>query len=84
MVRPENNSKLLKWIGGILFGFGIVVMTGYGMYAFCEELFGHSDTPIALQVALPATVIGLVVLLIAVVKDRMKHGKDEDLKEVKY
>ena len=57
---------------------------GYGVYEFGREFFGDSDVPVAMQIALPATVIGLVVLLVTVVKDRMKNRKDENLKEVKY
>ncbi len=84
MASPENNSNLLLWIGGILFAAGALVMTGYGVYAFGQEFFGDSDVPIAIQIALPAMVVGLVVLLAAVVKDRMKHRKDEYLKEVEF
>jgi hypothetical protein len=84
MVSPENNSNALLWIGGVVFVAGVLVMTGYGVYEFGREFFGHSDVPIAIQIALPATVIGLAVLLAAVVKDRMKNRKDENLKEVKY
>ena len=84
MASPENNSNLLLWIGGILFGAGALVMIGHGVYTVGQEFFGNSDVPIAFQIALPATVIGLVVLLIAVAKDRMKHSKDEELKEVKH
>jgi hypothetical protein len=75
---------MLLWIGGVVFATGVLVMTGYGVYEFGREFFGDSDVPVAMQIALPATVIGLVVLLVTVVKDRMKNRKDENLKEVKY
>lgn len=84
MASPENNSNVLLWIGGVVFAVGVLIMTGYGVYAFGQEFFGDSDVPLAMQIALPATVIGLAVLLVAVVKDRMKNRKDGNLKEVRY
>ncbi len=77
-------SKVAVWIGGILVLAGALVLLGYGVYYFSQEFFGAEDVPLAIQVALPAIVVGVVVLVVAVLLERLRGGKGEEFKGVKY
>jgi len=84
MQHRENNSRGLLWIGGLSLAFGALVVAGYSAFLFTRELFTDPDVPLGFQIAVPAIFLGLLVLIVAVVRDRMKHRKDEGLEEVKW
>ena len=69
--------------GAILAISGAAVMGGYGLYyGFKEEVF-ESSIPLVIRVAVPATCIGVALLLGAVGWERYRRRKDENLGEVR-
>ncbi len=77
-------SHLGWWLGGSVAVAGALVLIGYGVYYFTRSFFGSSGVPIPIQVAVPAVVFGVLVLLIAAFVDRLRGRKREELEEVKY
>ena len=78
MAATESRSSLLLWIGGVIFAAGAVILGGYWVYAITTA----EDMPALLLVAFFAVLIGFAVLLIAVIRDRIIHKKQENFMEV--
>ena len=78
MARTESSSSPLLWIGGAILAAGAVVIGGFWVYAITTA----KDMPLLLQVALLAVLIGLAVLLVAAIRDRIIHKKQENFMEV--
>ena len=78
MARSESRSSPLLWIGGALLAAGALVIGGFWVYAITTA----EDMPLLLLVALLAALIGLAVLLVAAIRDRISHKKQENYMEV--
>ena len=78
MARTESSSSPLLWIGGAILAAGAVVIGGFWVYTITTD----KDMPLLLQVALLAVLIGLAVLLVAAIRDRIIHKKQENFMEV--
>ena len=83
--HPEGTSmRTAQWIGGILVVAGALVLTGYGLFFYFDEFFGSPDVPLAIKVSVPAVVVGMLVLLVVVVLQRLQANKQETFKEENY
>jgi membrane protein DedA with SNARE-associated domain len=78
MARSESGSSLLLWIGGVIFAAGAVVLGGFWVNAITTA----EDMPLLLLAAILAVLIGLAVLLVAAIRDRIIHKKQENFTEV--
>ena len=65
-------------IAFILIGLGVLVLIGWAVQGF----FTTSEIPLLIRAAVGIVGIGVLVLLIVAIKDRLKKGKTEDFKEV--
>ncbi len=78
MARPESNSSPLLWIGGAILLAAALVIGGFWVYAITTA----EDMPALLMVALLAVPVALIILLIAVIRDRIINKKKENFLEV--
>ncbi len=65
-------------IGWLLFVLGVIVVVGYAAYAFATD----DAVPAFLKTAVAAVVVGLVLLLISVLRQRLVARKTDKYKEV--
>ena len=63
---------------------GIVGLIAYGVYGLVVAMYGESGVPIVIKIAVPAVVVGLALVLIGTIRDRIRDRRGEDFKEVKY
>lgn len=77
MARPRSSSPLL-WLGGAVLVAGVLVMGGYWVYAITTA----EDMPRLLMWAIFAVPTGLVLLLVAAVRDRIVHKRQENFIEI--
>ena len=68
----------MRKLGFILMIAGLVVVLGYSIYYFVIV----SDIPLAIRVAVPAMLLGLILLLVSVVRERLEASKKETFKEI--
>lgn len=80
----SSGVRVAVWVGGTLVVAGVLVLTCYGIYYFSRDFFGSSEVPLGIKVALPVIVAGIVVLLGAVLTERLRLRKREGLEEVEY
>jgi len=65
-------------IAFILIGIGIVALIGWG----AESFFMASDIPLLAKIAAGAIGVGVVVLIVIALKDRLTKAKTDKFKEV--
>ena len=71
-----------KWLGAVLIIVSGLVLAGYGGYFFAQEFFDSPDVPVA--IAVPAMVVGIVILAAIAIADRWRSRKKETFTEVEY
>ena len=78
MASSESRSSPLFWMGGVILAAAAVIIGGYWVYGIATA----EDMPILLMVGLLAIPVGLAVLLITVIRDRIVNKKQENFLEV--
>ncbi len=62
----------------ILIGIGLLVLIGWSVQGF----FAASEIPVLIRVAVGVIGVGLLVLIVVAIRDRLKKAKTDDFKEV--
>ena len=68
--------------GQVLVILGLVLVYGAGGYWFAMEVVRDEDSPVWLKLGIPAIVIGLTILLLSVILQRMKAAKTDKYTDV--
>jgi hypothetical protein len=70
-------SRLERGIGWILVSIGLIVLASYGAWRGVEELISDAGLPWYLKGAILATTVGLVVLFVSVLREKLfVRGRD--------
>ena len=65
-------------IAFILMGLGVLALIGWGVQGF----FMSSEIPLLVRIAVGAIGVGVLILIIVAIKDRVTKAKTEDFKGV--
>ena len=65
-------------IAYILIGLGVLALVGWAVQSF----FTASEIPVAIRVAVGILGLGVLILIVVAIKDRISRAKDEDFKGV--
>ena len=84
MGQQENNSKGLTRVGGVVLAAGVILTVGFGWIVFFRHLIDDREVPLFIKIGIPAIFLGALILLVVVIRDRIKHRKNEGLQEVKW
>tara|TARA_B110000438_G_scaffold52068_1_gene52350 strand:- start:1131 stop:1385 length:255 start_codon:yes stop_codon:yes gene_type:complete len=68
--------------GQVLVILGLALVYGAGGYWFAMEVVRNEDAPVWLKLGIPAIVIGLTILLLSVIFQRMKAAKTDKYTDV--
>jgi len=63
--------KLERGIGWILFSIGAIVLLSFGLFQVFKELYIDPQVPVLIKVSVTALGIGLVILLVSFVRERL-------------
>ena len=77
-------NRLERGLGWVFFSLGAVVVLCYGAFALLEELFKHPKVALGLKIGVGALVLGVVVLFVSILRERLAvRKKDRYSKEVR-
>ena len=76
--------KQIEKAGLVLIVAGIGALMGYGLYVTLTAIVGTEDVPLLIRVALPAAAVGMILVVAAVLVDRLRRRKAETFEEVDY
>jgi len=68
--------------GAVLLVLGGGALVVYALYLLFQALYTEPDVPLVIQVATPVALVGLVLLVVAVVRDRIRANRRERFEEV--
>ena len=71
-------------VGIALFLTGLGILIAYGVYSMALVIYTGNDVPLVLKVAYPVITGGPILLLSAVIRDRIKARRRENFNEVKF
>ena len=67
----------LKKIGLWVLGLSLATLTAYGLFALLRDIWLEPDIPPVLRLAIIGFVVGLLVVLAALVVERIKDANQE-------
>lgn len=74
--------KLERGAGWILFSIGAIVLLSFGLYHFFSELYVDPEVPTLVKIGVSAAGLGLVVLLVSYVRERLFAYRRDRYREV--
>ena len=74
--------RLERGIGWVLLSLGAIVLISYGLWIGAQELIADTEMPLYLKGAILATTVGVVVLLVSIVREKLFVGRRERYKDV--
>jgi len=75
-------NKAERGIGWILVSIGAIVLLSYGLWMMVGEILADADMPGFVKFFLFALLVGLAVLLVSVIREKLFTRKDDPYKEV--
>ncbi len=78
--RRQSTLNFIEKAGLALVVVGLGALAGYGLYA----VMGAEDVPLIVRVALSTAAAGLMLVVVAVLVDRLRSRKAEAFEEVAY
>jgi hypothetical protein len=68
--------KPLNILGLTIFSIGILLLASFGLYKFLEIIFRDTNIHIVIKVGIAGLILGVVVILISLVIERIKENKN--------
>lgn len=75
-------SRLERGIAWILLSIGAIVLISYGAWTGVQQLLAEVTTPWFVKAGILATVVGLVVLFVSVVREKLYVGRRDPYKDI--
>lgn len=75
-------NRIERGLAWILFSIGAVILISYGVYHFIEAVLADTQIGGVLKVGIIAIVVGLVILLVSVIREKLSIRKKDPYKEV--
>ena len=74
--------RLERGIGWILLSIGAIVLVSWGAWEGVQELLRDVETPTMVKVGILAVIVGIVVLFISVVREKLIVRRNDPYKDV--
>jgi hypothetical protein len=75
-------NRLERGIGWILASVGATILISFGLWKFVEALFEDRSMPGFIRISILLLIVGLVVLLVSVIREKFFTGRRDAYKEV--
>ena len=77
-------ANIASRIGGVLLVVGLVVLTGYGVYFFSTEFLTNEGVPLGVRLPMMVALAGALVLFAAVLGQRLRARRNENLEGAEF
>lgn len=75
-------SRIERRTGWVLLWIGILVLSGYGLWALLSDFLLASDAPIGVRVGVGALAAGSLLLLVSFVRETLARYRSERYREI--
>ena len=76
-------NRLERGAGYVLAGLGAILLLSYGAYQLCREWLGQPGIPIVVRLGCGLVVLGLIVLTVSTVREKLLTHRYDPYKEIK-
>ncbi|QTL97588.1 hypothetical protein GM661_06120 [Iocasia frigidifontis] len=73
-----RGGSYIKKIGQVILGLSIFLLIGTGLYYSLSSIFQDSSMPVVVRVGIIGVILGLIILLYSLIKERMEDLKDDN------
>jgi uncharacterized membrane protein len=77
MKKMAEGASKVRNLGIFILILGIVILLGSGFYYFVKEFIMDINLPIIIKLGLSGVLIGVFVLLISLIKERIEEKGDK-------
>jgi len=70
-------NRLERGVGWILFSLGAILLLCWGAFLVLEDLLTDGDVPLAMKAGVVLLVVGVVVLLVSIARERLSMRKQD-------
>jgi ferric-dicitrate binding protein FerR (iron transport regulator) len=74
--------RLERGIGWILLSVGAIILISWGVWQGIQDLLDDATTPIVIKLGVLAVIVGLVVLFISVIREKLIVRQSDPYKDV--
>jgi len=75
-------NRIERGVGWILLSLGAIVLLAWGAWHFVEDFLLNSNEPLVVKAGLSAAILGAIVLLVSVLRERLFIRRKERYEEV--
>ena len=75
-------KRVERGIGWILLSLGTIVLLAYGAWKWMEAIAGADDLPLVLKLAIFGGVVGLIILIVSVLREKLFTRHRDAYKEI--
>ncbi len=76
-------KKLERGIGWIFFSIGAIILLGFGLFLCFKGLFTDPNTPLLIKIGVSGLTLGVVILFVSFLRERLFAYKHNRYKRVK-
>ncbi len=91
-IQPEKEVWKMYWdqvynriergLGWILLSIGSIILLSYGVFNFIQDFLKDSQEPLGIKIAVASAILGVIILFISVLRERLFIRKTDKYKEI--
>lgn len=75
-------NRIERGFAWILFGIGAAVLLAFGLYTFIINIWATTEIPFLIKVGIYIALVGMILLLISIMREKLFLWRNERYKEV--
>ena len=82
MYWDQVYNRVERGLGWILASIGAIFLLAYGAFHFVQDFLKSPDEPLAIKVGISTAILGVIILFISVLRERLFIRKTDKYKEI--
>ena len=75
-------NRVERGVGWIFISIGSVVLLAYAAWEFIHALYQDSDVPLFIKIAILSVAVGILVLAVSVIREKLFTNRSDPYKEI--
>ncbi len=75
-------NRIERGIGWILLSVGAIILLSFGVFHFVQDFLLDPEPPLIMKIGVSTATLGVIILLVSVLRERLFIRKTERYKEI--